>query len=80
MQHLLDDREAGKLPQPPHGAAELDALLAERGATLVDYAAWERIDEHERAAGEAQGRPRVKLTRREELLERGLGERSGGPA
>ncbi len=53
------------------GAADLDALLAERGATLVDYAAWERIDEHERAAGEAQGRPRVKLTRREELLERG---------
>ena len=80
VQHLLDDREAGKLPQPPHGAAELDALLSDRGATLVDYAAWERIDEHERAVGEAQGRPRVKLTRREELLQRGLGERSGGPA
>ncbi len=80
VQHLLEDHEAGRLPQPPYGAAELDALLADRGATLVDYAAWERIDEHERASGEAQGRPRVKLTRREELLERGLGERSGGPA
>ena len=51
-------------------APTLDALLAERGATLVDYAAWERIDEHERGAGEAQGRPRVKLTQREELLAR----------
>lgn len=80
VDHLLADREAGLLPAPPQGAAELDALLSERGATLVDYAAWERIDEHERAEGESQGRPRVKLTRREELLDRALGQRAGaGP-
>lgn len=77
VDHLLEDRDAGVLPAPPHGAAGLDALLSERGATLVDYAAWERIDEHERREGEAQGRPRVKLTRREELLDRALGQLSG---
>jgi ferredoxin--NADP+ reductase len=71
---LLEDLEAGRLPRPEHSAEDLDALLDARGATRIDYAAWERIDEHERAAGEAQGRPRVKLTRREHLLEKGRGE------
>jgi ferredoxin--NADP+ reductase len=37
---------------------------------VVDYAGWEAVDAHERAIGELQGRPRVKLVRRAELLER----------
>ena len=71
---LLEDRAAGRLPAPEHSAAELDALLDARGATRIDYAAWERINEHERAAGEAQGRPRVKLTHREHLLDKARGD------
>lgn len=70
---LLEDLAAGRLPAPEHDAAALDALLDARGATRIDYAAWERIDEHERAEGEAQGRPRVKLTHREHLLDRARG-------
>jgi ferredoxin/flavodoxin---NADP+ reductase len=35
----------------------------------VTYAGWEAIDRAEKAAGEPQGRPRVKLTTTEELLE-----------
>jgi len=65
---LLEDMAAGKLPEP---TAEVDALieeLHERHPDVVDYAGWELIDEHERAAGEPHGRPRVKLTRTEELL------------
>jgi ferredoxin--NADP+ reductase len=34
----------------------------------VTYAGWEAIDRHERSRGEGEGRPRVKLTRIEEML------------
>ena len=68
---LLEDFAAGKLPAPAGGAAELDALMDDRGNGRIDYAAWERIDRFEKAAGEASGRPRVKLTRIAELLARG---------
>ena len=42
-------------------------LLAERCPDVVSFAGWQAIDEVERAAGEPQGRPRVKLVSREEL-------------
>ena len=45
------------------------ALLRERQPDLVTYAGWDQIDRHERALGEPHGRPRVKLTRIEEMLE-----------
>ena len=64
---LLEDLAAGRLPDPPNDAAAFDALLAAR-VDRVDYQGWEAIDAHERALGEPQGRPRVKLTRVEELL------------
>jgi ferredoxin--NADP+ reductase len=67
---LLEDAAAGLLPEPEGDGAALDALLAERVPHAVDYEGWRRIDEHERAAGEASERPRVKLTRLEELRER----------
>ena len=35
----------------------------------MTYAGWEAIDRAERAAGEPQGRPRVKLASFDELLE-----------
>jgi ferredoxin/flavodoxin---NADP+ reductase len=49
------------------GAAE--AMLCARQPQLVTYEGWEEIDRHERSAGEPAGRPRVKLTRIEEMLE-----------
>jgi ferredoxin--NADP+ reductase len=42
------------------GPAGLDKLLAARGVKAVDTAAWRRIETAENAAGQAQGRPRVK--------------------
>jgi ferredoxin--NADP+ reductase len=35
---------------------------------LVTYTGWEAIDRHERSRGEPAGRPRVKLTRIDEML------------
>jgi ferredoxin--NADP+ reductase len=71
VDNLLEDLAAGRLPEPRRSAQDLDGLLAERTPQRVDYAGWERIDAHERLAGEAQGRPRVKLTSRDELLAHG---------
>jgi ferredoxin--NADP+ reductase len=66
---LLEDAAAGRLePKPDATAAAVDALLAERGTRVVEYDGWSAIDEAERAAGEKDGRPRVKFCSWEELL------------
>jgi ferredoxin/flavodoxin---NADP+ reductase len=66
---LLEDAAAGRLPEPPGaGPDAIEALLAERAPDHVRYDGWQAIDAAERAAGEPHGRPRVKLTRREQLL------------
>ncbi len=49
-------------------AAAVEALLRARQPELVTYTGWEAIDRHERALGEASGRPRVKLTSIEDML------------
>jgi ferredoxin--NADP+ reductase len=67
---LLEDAAAGRLHQPTDPDPDsLEQLLSERKPDHVTYAGWEAIDRAEREAGEAAGRPRVKLTRTEELLE-----------
>jgi ferredoxin--NADP+ reductase len=53
--------------EPDAGAVE--TLLRERQPELVTYSGWEAIDRHERALGEAGGRPRVKLTEIEQMLQ-----------
>jgi len=55
------------VPKDPDPAA-VEELLRSRQPQLVTYAGWEAIDRHERALGEPAGRPRVKLTRIDELL------------
>jgi ferredoxin--NADP+ reductase len=65
---VLADAEAGMLNAPPNDE-DIAELLAERGAEPVDWDGWKRIDEHEVQAGTDSGRPRVKLSRYEELLD-----------
>jgi ferredoxin--NADP+ reductase len=75
---LLEDADAGHLPEPRVDDAELfEARLRERKPELVTYAGWEAIDRHEKALGEPQGRPRVKLTRLEEQLRIAAGTGEG---
>ena len=68
--HLLADARAGLLA---HGGERLslDELLDEKDVKVVDYAGWQAIDAVERRAGEPLGRPRVKLTGWDELLQTG---------
>jgi len=49
----------------------VEELLDEKGAAFVEYPGWQAIDAAERSAGEPLGRPRVKLTAWEKLLQTG---------
>ncbi|MFI8763724.1 FAD-dependent oxidoreductase [Streptomyces sp. NPDC053792] len=60
---LLDDLEAGLLTAPAAGGPVPGAH-----PDAVGLDGWRAIDEAERAAGRRQGRPRVKLVDREDLL------------
>jgi ferredoxin/flavodoxin---NADP+ reductase len=67
------ERERAHVPDEPDAAA-VEALLRSRQPELVSYSGWEAIDRRERALGEPVGRPRVKLTRIEELLQAAASE------
>ena len=67
------DGEGLNVPDLPDGAA-IERLLRERQPELVTYDGWASIDRHERSLGESAGRPRVKLTRIEEMLRVAAGE------
>ena len=57
---VVDDLATAPASQKA-GPAGLDTLLAARGTSVVDTAAWQRIEAAENTAGQAEGRPRVKL-------------------
>ncbi|WP_030231827.1 FAD-dependent oxidoreductase [Streptomyces sp. NRRL S-350] len=66
---LLDDHAAGRLP----GAAEPDPAAVEehlrgRGVRYTTWAGWQLLDGYERALGRAEGRERVKVVEREEMI------------
>jgi ferredoxin/flavodoxin---NADP+ reductase len=66
---ILADLAAGALPAPASPDPQvIEELLHERRPDLVTYEGWSEIDRHERSLGEPHGRPRVKLTRIEEML------------
>jgi ferredoxin/flavodoxin---NADP+ reductase len=72
---LLEDLAAGKHLRPAEPDPEaIESLLAERVPALVTYEGWSEIDRHEQSLGEPHGRPRVKLTRIDELLRVAAGE------
>ncbi len=55
------------LPGAPN-RGDITDLLRERGVEFVSFADWQRLDAYETAQGAAQGRPRVKVTRVDEML------------
>ena len=69
VDRMLEDLAAGLLLDPkPTSDEQLEAFVRERQPALVDYEGWVRLDAHEQGLGEPHGRPRVKLTRLEDLL------------
>jgi ferredoxin--NADP+ reductase len=74
---ILQDMAADALPSPPNSDAQaIEELLLLRRPDLITYEGWSEIDRHERGLGEPHGRPRVKLTRIEEMLRVAAEQRS----
>ncbi|KQY54239.1 MULTISPECIES: FAD-dependent oxidoreductase [unclassified Nocardioides] len=65
--HLVEETTA---TAPERDPAAVNAYFAERGVDVVEFENWERLDAHEIALGEAEGRTRVKVVEREEMLRR----------
>ncbi len=73
---IVEDAEAGRLPEPAGPDADAEATGAWLRASapgVVEWDGWQAIDEHERGLGEPQGRPRVKLVRIDELVDASRG-------
>ncbi len=67
--HLLDDHVNGRLHTPAAPAPEaVDAFLAERDVRFTTWDGWYRLNAAEKALGEPQGRERVKIVEREDML------------
>ena len=68
--HLISDAESWWQPQQ----SEIQQLLTERGVEFVLWDNWLMIDARERALGEAEGRERIKLFDRDEMISVSRGE------
>jgi ferredoxin--NADP+ reductase len=66
---LLEDLQAGRVPEREPVEPGIEDLLAERAPGHVTYQGWEAIDAAEKAAGEPHGRPRVKFCNVEEMID-----------
>ncbi|MCJ1701327.1 FAD-dependent oxidoreductase [Rathayibacter festucae] len=71
--HVLNDQASWWTPAHPEESAVV-ALLEERGVAYTDLDGWHRLDEHEQALGAPQGRVRVKVVPREDMISISRGE------
>ncbi|KAA0021259.1 FAD-dependent oxidoreductase [Antrihabitans cavernicola] len=69
VEKVLEDFESRTLQAPAKGRAALIALLGERQADRVDRLGWRAIDQAERERGKQSGRPRVKFTSVDEMVD-----------
>jgi ferredoxin--NADP+ reductase len=53
---------------------DVTALLADRGVAPVEWSGWMLLDAYEQALGAPQGRTRIKVVPREEMLSVARGE------
>ncbi|MEU2042271.1 4Fe-4S binding protein [Nocardia niwae] len=66
---IVEDFSGGRLATPGGDREDLLALLSRRCPNLVDRSGWTLIDAAERANGAAAGRPRVKFTRIQDMVD-----------
>ncbi|WOF23625.1 FAD-dependent oxidoreductase [Microbacterium betulae] len=73
VQHIVNDQASWWQPEDSSDEA-IPALLAERGIAWTDLEGWHRLDAHEVALGEPQGRARIKVVPRDEMVRISRGE------
>jgi NADPH-dependent glutamate synthase beta subunit-like oxidoreductase len=71
MLRTRDSFPAVHSPRP--GSAGLKALLEQRGVQAVSFQGWQRVDAAEVQRGQAQGKPREKITDVQEMLQLAAG-------
>lgn len=70
VQCMIKDLEAGTTFHPDDTSAEsVDRLLADRCENLFRWNDWTKLDQLEVAAGDAEGRPRIKFHSTESMLQ-----------
>ncbi len=69
VERMLEDLRGGAiLPADKPAVAAAERLVRERQPDYVSYEDWLRLDDIETSRGKESGRPRVKLTRTEDML------------
>jgi ferredoxin--NADP+ reductase len=67
VQHLVTDQASWWNPAQPDEQSVVD-LLDERGVLYTNLDGWHRLDAHEQALGAPQGRERIKVVPRDEMI------------
>jgi len=67
VRNLIEDVNEGRIAAGP-ALPSFDEQLSARGVQVVDFAGWLRIDAEEIRRGEAEGRPRSKISDWESLI------------
>lgn len=65
--HVLNDQASWWTPEHPEESAVV-ALLEEREVAYTDLDGWHRLDQHEMSLGAPEGRARVKVVPREDMV------------
>jgi len=73
ISHLVVDQANWWAPADPSPEA-IVALLESRGVAYTDLDGWHRLDSHEIALGEPEGRVRIKVVDRDEMIAVSRGE------
>ena len=73
VSHLINDLGNWWNPAEPSEQSVLD-LLESRGIAYTNLDGWHRLDLHEKALGEAEGRERIKVVPREDMVTISRGE------
>ncbi|MGL4339779.1 MAG: FAD-dependent oxidoreductase [Rhodoglobus sp.] len=68
VKHVVNDQANWWSPAHPEEAAVVE-LLASRGVQFTDLGGWHKLDQHELSLGEPQGRTRIKVVDRHEMIE-----------
>ncbi|MCL2455622.1 MAG: FAD-dependent oxidoreductase [Micrococcales bacterium] len=75
VRHLVSDAP-GLVRAPSPDPDAVDALLASREVQVVPWTGWELLDAYEQQLGAAQGRERVKVVPRDDMIDISLGRRA----
>ncbi|WP_448808423.1 FAD-dependent oxidoreductase [Agromyces bauzanensis] len=73
IKHVINDLGNWWRPESPSEESVID-LLESRGIAWTDLDGWHRLDEHEQALGSAEGRARIKVVPRDDMVEISRGE------